>query len=397
MARRPGPHRDRGRSSDPAPNPVNRLDASGASDPEPAYDDDGTPHISWQPAAPSLTRSQLRARERAAPARRRFPRPHRPGRFTVLLTLAALLLLGWAALCFIDTSHPYLVALISLAPAVSLLALPVVAVAVAGRHVIAAVLALAAAIVPWALVAGSAVAGPGPTSAANHQVLRVLTVDGAAGRASAPTIVRATRNFGVDVLVVTGLSSGLAHDLTVAGLNSVVAPRWVSIPPGTTVGAGLWSLQPIGPANPVPGVSTPATVTQLTTAAGPISLVVAHVGGVNIVPGTAWHTDLQALGAITPPGPRILAGDLGCTPWHPGFRKLRSRGWYEAADVLGRGLRPTWPAWGPVPFAPLDQVMVGGGAGVSRADTITIPGTSHRALLVTVVLPNSGGSAVTGD
>jgi len=88
-----------------------------------------------------------------------------------------------------------------------------------------------------------------------------------------------------------------------------------------------------------------------------------------------------------PDGPRILAGDLGGTPWHPAFRSLRSKGWYEAADVLGRGLRPTWPAWGPLPVAPLDQVMVGGGAGVSRADSVRIPGTTHRALLVTVLLP----------
>jgi endonuclease/exonuclease/phosphatase (EEP) superfamily protein YafD len=368
------------------------------------------------------TRSQIRAEERAAQraetrSGRRADEParpvpsltraadaaangrHRSRRLTVVLMLAALAVAGWAGTCFVDTGEPFLVALTTLAPVLSVLALPVLAIAVARRQAIPAGTAIAAAIVPWVLVAGSAVAGPGPTSEGNQPALRVMTVDGATGKASAPTIVRAIRSFGVDALVVTGMSSGLAHDLTVAGLNSLVTPRWVSIPAGKSAGAGLWTLPAIGATSPIPGFSQPATITQLTIGAGTVSLVVAHTGGSTVVPDRHWRADLRALGAATPSGPRILAGALGGTPWHPAFRKLRSHGWYEAADVLGRGLRPTWPAWGPVPFSPLDQVMVGGGVGVSRADTITIPGTSHRALLVTVVLPGSenGPSADAGD
>jgi endonuclease/exonuclease/phosphatase (EEP) superfamily protein YafD len=125
----------------------------------------------------------------------------------------------------------------------------------------------------------------------------------------------------------------------------------------------------------------------LTTRSGPVTLVVAHAGGRGAVPDRNWHQDLRALAGANISGPRIMAGDLGATPWHAAFRNLRSQGWHEAADVLGRGLRPTWPSWGIVPFSPLEQVMVGGGAGVRSADTVAIAGTSHRALLVTVVLP----------
>lgn len=404
--------------------------------------DDRTPRASWQPAdsprrgetlgsraearsrasaqheagpPAQRTRSQARAEERAAQrAQDGSPRlvppigrrggededehhARRPRRFSLLLTLAALGLLAWAGMCFVDTGQPTLVALTSLAPLLSVLALPVLAIAVARRQSIVAVLSIGAAIVPWALVTGSAVAGPGPTSATNRQVLRVMTVDGAAGKASAPTIVRATRSFGVDVLVVTGLTSGLAHDLTIAGINSVVSPRWVSIPAGTSVGAGFWSRQPISAAKPVPGSSQPSAITQLISSAGPLTLVVAEEGGPGVVPDNDWRADLQALETASPSGPRILAGDLGGTPWHPAFRGLRSHGWYEAADVLGRGLRPTWPTWGPVPFTPLDQVMVGGGLGVSRANTVTMPGTSHRALLVSVILPTASDGHPAGD
>jgi endonuclease/exonuclease/phosphatase (EEP) superfamily protein YafD len=279
------------------------------------------------------------------------------------------------------------VAATTLAPILSVLALPVLAFAVAGRQVVPAVIAAVAALVPWLLVVGSAVAGPGPTSGPVAQTLRVMSVDAGAGGASAPSIVRAARTSAVDALIVTGLTNSLAHDLTVAGLNSVVTPRWVDIPVNGPPGVGLWSTGETTPGVPVPDFSQPAISTQLTTRSGAVTLVVAHAGGQGVVPDRRWRQDLRALTATKVSGPRILAGDLGATPWHPAFRDLRSHGWHEAADVLGRGLRPTWPSWGLVPFAPLEQVLVGGGIGVSSASTMALPGTSHRALLVTLVLP----------
>jgi endonuclease/exonuclease/phosphatase (EEP) superfamily protein YafD len=305
----------------------------------------------------------------------------------VLLLVAAVALAAWAGACFVDSGAPVLVAATSLAPVLSLLALPVLALGVAGRQVVPAVLALAAALVPWVLVAGSAVAGPGPTSGSDVQTLRVMTVDGGASQASATSIVRAARSFGADALVVTGLTHALAHDLTVSGLHSVVTPRWAEIPVNGPPGVGLWTTGEVTPGTPVPGFSQASAITVLTTRSGPVTLVVARAGGQGVVPDRNWRRDLRALAAVKVSGPRIMAGDLGATPWHPAFRNLRSQGWHEAADVLGRGLRPTWPSWGMVPFSPLEQVLVGGGAGVKSADTVAIAGTSHRALMVTVVLP----------
>jgi endonuclease/exonuclease/phosphatase (EEP) superfamily protein YafD len=84
-------------------------------------------------------------------------------------------------------------------------------------------------------------------------------------------------------------------------------------------------------------------------------------------------------------------GDLNATPWQPGFRKLTKAGWRDAADVVGQGLRPTWPSWAPLALAPLDHVLVSGAVGVSGADTTDIRGSDHRALIVTLVVPHAGG------
>jgi len=59
--------------------------------------------------------------------------------------------------------------------------------------------------------------------------------------------------------------------------------------------------------------------------------------------------------------------------------------------VVGQGLRPTWPTWSPLPIAPVDHLLVGPGLGVADADTTTIGGSNHRALIVTLIIPHAGG------
>jgi endonuclease/exonuclease/phosphatase (EEP) superfamily protein YafD len=81
----------------------------------------------------------------------------------------------------------------------------------------------------------------------------------------------------------------------------------------------------------------------------------------------------------------VLA-NLNATPWHPQFRHMVSGRLHDAADVLGRGMRPTWPGWSPVPMLPTDHALVAG-LGVSTLATIAIGGTDHRALVVEVRAP----------
>ena len=330
------------------------------------------------------------ARRPASRARReRTPRRIRLGGAT--FPLAAVLLLwsgtGWLDSSWAGVTYPAAVSLV-----VSVLALPVIAVAVSRRYWIPAAVAALAAALPWVPVAGDGTAGPGP-AAAGRQPLRLLLVDADGGGANATGVAGLVRRDGADVLVVTGLTAGLAHDLTVAGVDARVNARWLA--PDASL--GIWTRPdlPLTGVRPLAGVVRPAAVGTLGTPSGPVTLVVGSAGDPASGPigsGAAWRREVAALGAAaSPPGPRIVAADLAATPWQPAFRRLSSRGWRDAADVAGHGLRPTWPAVLAIPIAPLDHVLVAGDLGVAAADTATVAGAGHRALLATITLPVARG------
>jgi endonuclease/exonuclease/phosphatase (EEP) superfamily protein YafD len=308
------------------------------------------------------------------------------------LTVGALLLAAWPSTMFIDSGSLFVAGPASIAPLVSVLALPVIAIGVASRHVVPTAIAVVAALVPWSLVGGYAIAGPGPHAVGTDQTLRVMSVDGADGRASAEDIVQATRLYEVDVVVVTDLTNTLAHELTVQGLAALAPARWVQVPAGGLHGTGLWSRAEIGAITPISELSRPGVDATIEAGSSRIGLTVVHLPGDPLRPGPAWRGDLRRLAERTAPAPKsMIIGDLNASPWQPAFRRLTRTRWRDAADVVGQGLRPTWPSWAPLPIVPVDHVLVTPGLGVSGADTTNIVGSSHRALIVTLVLPHAGG------
>ena len=314
-----------------------------------------------------------------------------------ILTVAAALLLAWSLTCLLDVEQRVITAAATLSPAITVLAVPIVALGVGRRRPIPAALAILAAALPWVLVAGYAAAGPGTTIAAGRPTLRIMTVDAAGGAAEAADVAAVSRSAGVDVLVVTGLSGVFAHDLTVAGLNGMVAQQVVTggsdgagndTAKGTGGGIGIWSKATMSDVADLPGFGMPTVRGVLPAGSRRVGVVAAQIGGSPLALADNWSTDLARLpGAAPAVEDRVIVGDLGATPWHPAFRRLASHGWHDAADIVGRGLRPTWPAWSPMPIAPVDHVLVSDGLGVSSVETATVEGARNRALIVTVVLP----------
>jgi endonuclease/exonuclease/phosphatase (EEP) superfamily protein YafD len=78
--------------------------------------------------------------------------------------------------------------------------------------------------------------------------------------------------------------------------------------------------------------------------------------------------------------------NLNATPWNAQFRWVVSGRLHDSADVLGRGLRPTWPNWSPVPLLPTDHALVAG-LGVTELSALPIEGSDHRALSVGLLVP----------
>jgi len=210
------------------------------------------------------------------------------------------------------------------------------------------------------------------------------------GLADPNRIAQLAQDNTADVVVITELTSELAHDLTIAGLNNLVTPRRVEFQDTGGDGIGIWTAPPLREAARVQGLSRPAVSGVLGTSAGPVGVIAAHAAGSAITPGPGWRSDLQRLPGLVPAaegGRGIIIGDFNTTPWSPAFRRLASGPWRDSADVVGRGLRPTWPSWTPLPISPLDHVLVSGGLGVSAVNAADVPGSGHRALFVTVVVP----------
>jgi endonuclease/exonuclease/phosphatase (EEP) superfamily protein YafD len=295
-------------------------------------------------------------------------------------------LLLWSATCFVDSGNDLIAGPAALAPLVTVVALPVLAVAIGSKHPVPIAISVVAVLIPWALVVGYAASGPGSTSVGSDNTVRVVEVDGAGGRASARDIVQLSRSYDADVVVVTGLTSQLAHELTVQGLGTVLASRWVSIPAGTGAGTGLWSRLNVSNLKPLSGLSAPSVQGTISFGSASVQITVAALAGRPLLPGADWRSDLGDLAALPKSGPQFIVGGLDATPWQPAFRKLTKAGWHDAADVVGQGLRPTWPAWSPLPVAPLDHVLVRGGLGVSGTTTRKVAGTDHRALVATLIL-----------
>jgi endonuclease/exonuclease/phosphatase (EEP) superfamily protein YafD len=321
-----------------------------------------------------------------APARRRRGN-------AVILPLCALLLAAWAATCLVDVPNSALVGLATVCPAVGVLAIPVIAVAVHRRRLIIAGIAAAAAVLPWLVVAGYGAGGPGAAPARTDLGVRVLTVNAGEGQADAAQIVDAARSHQADVVVVTELTGTLAHDLTVNGIGTTLNPSWVNVDGPAAGGIGVWSRFDTQSVTPLTGTRLPAALIVLDTSAGSIRLLAAHVSPPSVRDARRWREDLRVIGdAGGGDQPRLVVGDLNATAWHAAFRNLSAAGLRDAADVLGHGLRNTWPQWAPVPLAALDHVLVGGGVGVRSVETLTVDGSDHRGLLVESTLRAPQGS-----
>jgi endonuclease/exonuclease/phosphatase (EEP) superfamily protein YafD len=220
----------------------------------------------------------------------------------------------------------------------------------------------------------------------------VLTANLRLGTASPTALVDTVRAHHVDVLMLEELTPDETAALHDAGLDKVLpygrlAPRY------NASGTGLLSRYPISDDRvrsdfgfalvtarvAVPGVSAHPT------------LIALHMFGP--YPGAqtpTWAHDIEHLRSVLqePPAdaPVIVGGDFNATTSVAQFRALLTGGYDDAAEQAGAGLTPTYPANKLIPLIAIDHVLTRG-AVAHTADSVRLPGSDHRGLLVTVRLP----------
>ncbi|HEX2804653.1 MAG TPA: endonuclease/exonuclease/phosphatase family protein [Kineosporiaceae bacterium] len=350
-------------------------------DRDPDHDPDHDPGSS----GPRAAGRRVKAGEQVHGARKALHLLGLPVAATLLLVWSMTTLIGnvrWGPLSVLP------VGLASISPLVVLVALPLITLSLKQRRSLPVVPAVAAALLPWGFVLGYA--SPAPEPSGTTLPLRAMIVTAHDGSADARGIAQAVADQKVDLLVVTELSGPLAHDLTVAGVTNRLTARWVMLPePGQSpaAGIGVYSRFPIDGFTPLNDTKWPAVRATVTVEKAHFTLIAGHAVQPSVAGLDSWRRDLAAFGSAAKiKGPVVVLVNLNATVWHAQFRHLVAGRLHDAGDVLGRGLRPTWPSWA-LPLLPTDHALVAGGVGVAALDTTGVQGSDHRALTVALEVP----------
>ncbi|MDT8910981.1 endonuclease/exonuclease/phosphatase family protein [Amycolatopsis sp. PS_44_ISF1] len=245
-------------------------------------------------------------------------------------------------------------------------------------------IALALAVLLAVFVIPRALAGEPP--AATGKTLRVMSSNLYLGRADPQAVVRLVRDHRVDVLDLLEMTPAAVAGLDRAGLFTLL-PNRVLHPDSGANGSGIVSRFPLTEENYAgdSAAKQPGALADLGDGVT-VELVAAHP----LSPDSGsdeWEAQIKDLSrAAGEHGLRILAGDFNATLDHAALRTVLSRGYQDAADQRGEGLRPTWPA-GHAPLVTLDHVLVDRRAAVRDYDVLDVPGTDHRAVYSEVQLP----------
>jgi endonuclease/exonuclease/phosphatase (EEP) superfamily protein YafD len=289
----------------------------------------------------------------------------------------------------LDRGWP-LVPLVAFTPMVAALALLAALVAVALRWRLFALVAAACAAVLAIGMAPRVIPNRAPADAPGVR-LRVLAANVAGNAAAAADVVALARRLRVDVLSVVELPPAVALAYDAAGIGELLPQRSLRPLPGFA-GTGLYARVPLqaapGPQDTRFGISAAAAVAP---GAAPVALFAVHVPAPT-GPDDArqWRHDMRALPATGPTGQlRVLAGDFNATLDHGELRRLLGRGYRDAAEQAGSGLRPTWPTNRSLlpAVVTIDHVLADRRVRVASARTVTIPGSDHRGLLAELVVP----------
>ena len=202
------------------------------------------------------------------------------------------------------------------------------------------------------------------------------------------TVAAAVLATGADVLAL----SELHPDHELALLANPLAARYpyrIGHASRGADGLALWSTQPFGEITRAPHVYRDGLIAGLAIGGVPFRLLFAHPSPPTRQPYiTAWERALREIGQLgrAPGPPTLIVADLNAARWHPPLRRLLRAGWRDAHESRGRGLSTSWPTNGrlPIPFVRLDHALLGEGLGLVDVRDVEIPGSDHRAFVVTV-------------
>jgi endonuclease/exonuclease/phosphatase (EEP) superfamily protein YafD len=307
----------------------------------------------------------------------------------VIAWLLVLPIAGWVVLRAFGLEEGWpVVPLIAYTPLAVAGAVAVFAVTLLLRRRAASATAALLAVALAAFVAPRALGGPSAAEGGSGPRLTVLTANLYGQPRAAEGIVDVVRRERPDVLSLQEVTPRVAAALEEAGLRRLL-PERVQDVRRRGFGSAVYARVPLERAS--------ATAAQRVTAARlrvrggpPVEVLAVHpMAPLNERRLDEWRDDLRALPPATPRGAvRILAGDFNATLDHAELRRVLDRGYEDAADEVGHGLRATWPANRRLPPpVTIDHVLADERCGVRDLEVIDVVGSDHRAVLAELELP----------
>lgn len=239
--------------------------------------------------------------------------------------------------------------------------------------------------VPWFLSAT-----PDPSSVA----VRTMTVNMLYGEADPDAIARVAAQD-ADVVMVQELTPSAARGLSAAGIEKTFPYQALDARP-VSAGVGIYSRYPIKDSTSISGykLAMVSAVVQIPRVSHDVSLLTVHLDAPWPRPIIGWQKDIKKfpgtlddVATEAADGSVIVGGDFNSTFDMLPFRALLTNGYSDAARQAGSGRSFTFPANKPYPpVLGIDHVLTRNATAVST-DTVELPGTDHRALLATVMVP----------
>ncbi len=226
----------------------------------------------------------------------------------------------------------------------------------------------------------------GSASAGGGTAVTVLQANLRLGSADPAALVRTVRTDRPDVLTTEEITPPERDRLLAAGLGRELPYRFDEAADGG-IGVAIWSRFPLSDDQDHIGFALgvlSATV-QLSSTQTPTVFAVHLLPPYPYRPGE-WGRELARLEALVhrtaAAEPVIVAGDFNSTTDNAQFRSLLSGGFHDASEQSGAGYLATYPGdrWFPAVIA-IDHVLADG-ATAQRSQTVGLPGSDHRGLLV---------------
>lgn len=294
----------------------------------------------------------------------------------------------------LPVSNHALVVATALYPYLSLAGVPAVALFIAAHRRLLA--GLTAALLVVALAAVVPLHIPSGIDRDGVQV-RVMTANLRMGSADTAALA-ASAAAATDVLAVQELTSASAQRLS-AKLASALPYRYVDARDGAG-GTGIFSRYPIREQRTVPGYKMAVVAVRIQVAGVRLdpSILVGHIAAPWPQPVDDWRSEthridrtMQDLLHRDPGAAVIVMGDFNSTLDALPFRRILRNGYRDAATQAGVGAPATYPAVSMLPpVIAIDHVITHGCAAIS-VRPVPVPGSDHRALQATLVVPGSSG------